>query len=181
MVNPADLRAMVVYPTLRALGLWSPAAEHVVMAAAAQATALGRLRTEGGRLAAGHAEPGPAEPLGLWGISTVQHQQVERWLASPRRAALRARLPLATGVAEPAAHWLLGNLAYGAAITRLLMERSGAPLPPPEDLAALAAYAQHYLGPEHRDALDALGRVYVHALREALVARTEADIVVVGG
>lgn len=179
MINPADLRSLVVYPTLQALGLWSGAAEHVVMAAAAQASALARLRGDGGRLAAGHATPGPAEPLGLWGISTAQHDQLVRWLARPARAELRERLTQATGVAEPHARWLAGHLPYGAAITRLRMVRCG-PLPPPHDLAALAAYAGQCLGPGYRAALDGLGRVYAQALREALAARSEADIVIVG-
>lgn len=181
MINPQDLRSLVVFPTLHRLSLWCPASEQIVMAAAAQASALARLRTDGGRLAAGHSAPGEAEPAGLWGITPSQHRQVLAWLKTPAGAEAAERLPAATGVQVPSYQWVVGNLHYGAAIVRLLIARTGCGLPDPADLAGIAAFAGHWLGPTHRAGLQALGRLQVHALREALAANLREDLLVVGG
>ena len=56
-LNVRDLRVEVIRPALRALDLWSPAAEDLVLGTAAQESGLAYLRQIGG---------GPA--LGLWQI-----------------------------------------------------------------------------------------------------------------
>ncbi len=154
MIVPHHIRTHIVAPTLHALRLWSAPAEQMVMAIGAQATALGALRNEGGRLAAGHAQPAADEPLGLWGVTPARHARVTEWLQQPAQAPLLEALPVATGVAVPDARWLIGNLHYGAAVVALWLEQVGQPSPFASH--EQARYAAAHWHPDYAHSIDAL-------------------------
>jgi len=124
----AELRSLVIVPVLGQLGLDSPAARNLVLGTAAQ---------ESGGAFLAQYPAGPA--LGFWQIEPATHQDLlDRFL--PARPDLATSLALLRA-GEPAAEQQLAtNLAYAAAICRLLYYRIPDPLPAAADLAALGAY-----------------------------------------
>lgn len=123
-----QLRLHVVRPTLQKLRLWSPAAENLVLGTAAHES--------GGFQYVRQLGDGPA--LGLWQIEPKTHEDLFarflRFHADLRSAALdlRASWP------DPDAQ-LASNLAYGAAICRLIYYRAPEALPDANDIAGMAA------------------------------------------
>jgi hypothetical protein len=122
-----QLRLHVVRPTLQKIGLWSMAAEAMVIATAAhESGGFQFIRQLGG---------GPGR--GLWQIEPRTHEDLFvnflRFHADLRSAALtlRASWP------DPDAQ-LETNLAYQAAICRLIYYRFPEALPGPDDIAGQA-------------------------------------------
>jgi hypothetical protein len=122
--------------------MWTKAAEQLVMITAMQESRLVFLKQLNG----------PA--LGLWQIEPVTHQDLwTTWIR--HRPQVARQVLMVTGVrTSDAAVWdvpdsfLYTNLAYGAAICRLLYRRHKEPLPAADDVAGLAAYwKQHYNTP----------------------------------
>lgn len=134
----AELRANVIRPALGELGLWSPAAEDLVLGTAAVE----------GALALGGASATNA--LGLWRIDSATHDQL--WSATlDREPGMRKRLGRVAAPTPDLERQLVTNLAYAAAICRLIYWRHPEALPRVRNVDALgrlwlAAYRQDGAG-----------------------------------
>lgn len=137
-LDPRQLRDLAVRPALEHIGLWSLAAEQLVMGTAAQESRLTYLAQVGG---------GPA--LGLWQMEPATHADI--WTNFLRyRKDLRRRVsellvpgvpPLAAAVdlaIAPGPVALVLNLSYAAAMCRVHYYRSKAPLPAAGDVTGMA-------------------------------------------
>jgi hypothetical protein len=128
MLDPEQFRRLVIRPALQTIGLWSGAAETLLLGTALTESGLTWLRQTGG---------GPA--LGLYQIEPATHADLRRnYLAFRPRLAARL-LGLSAGVG-PGQDQLVWNLGYATAIARLVYYRVPAPLPAADDLAGLARY-----------------------------------------
>lgn len=132
-LDPADLRAYVVRPTLQRLGLWSAGAEDLVMGTAKVESKLRKL-DQAGRF--GETDYGPA--AGLFQTEKATHD----WLVGD---ALAGRPQLRSALAGLVAAWpdgwhqLATNLAYAAAVCRIRYYVAPSLIPAPGDVAAAAA------------------------------------------
>ena len=157
-MDVGDFRELVVRPALRHLaeqgfkpGLWSPAAENLVVGTAAHESGgfryLWQRQANGVRLA--HEQAG----RGLFQIQPNTHQDM--WLnylrfRPPLMVALRdlsiwARQSIRPENGPADDQELIGNLPYAAAVCRLIYWRKKPPLPPADDIEGLAKYwGQHY-------------------------------------
>ncbi len=127
MLDPQQFRRRVIRPVIRRLGLWSPAAERLL---------LGTALTESG-LRYLHQVRGPA--CGLYQIEPATlHDIYRNWL--PRRAVFAEGLRLFTAPHGALEEQLVWNLAYATAVARLVYYRRPEPLPRADDLPALAEY-----------------------------------------
>lgn len=128
-----QFRALIVRPALKAIGLWSEAAEALVLGTAIHESGLRYLSQIGG----------PA--LGLYQIEPATHRDIwENHLAY--------RPPLARVVQGLASTRtdieLVRNLAYATAICRVAYARVAEPLPEVSNIDGLAAYwKQNYNTP----------------------------------
>lgn len=132
-LNAEQLRTLVVRPALKTIGLWSPAAENLVMGTAAQESGLRHL----------HQLKGPA--VGLWQIEPATYRDIwERYL--PSRPALSNDLRRWAGGGNPAnnvipsVELMHGNLFFAAAMCRVFFLRIPQPLPAADDVEALGKY-----------------------------------------
>lgn len=125
MIDPGQLREYVVGPALEALGLWSDAAENLVMGTAAQESRLRYIHQLG---------DGPA--LGLWQMEPATHRDIwDHYLAYQPDLELAVR-----GLAgyRPRSEVLIYNLRYAAAMCRIHYYRAPEPIPQTvEGMAAL--------------------------------------------
>ena len=126
-----DLRLRAVQPALEQLGLWSLAAETLVLATAAHES--------GGFLYREQRGGGPA--LGLWQIEPDTHDDLY-FNYLDYRPELRAKLITlkTTPGADDLDAELRDNDVYAAGVCRLIYKRHPAPLPSdPADIEAMAA------------------------------------------
>ncbi len=134
-----QFRIFVVRPTLQALGLWSPAAENLVLGTACQESGLDLLNQVTGPsdLALG---PG----IGFFQIELATHDDI--WANFLHyRAELAAKVAALLAPAPTRGQQLASNLAYACAICRIDYERAPEKLPDASDFAALSAYwKRHY-------------------------------------
>ncbi|MEO5333846.1 MAG: hypothetical protein H7839_17675 [Magnetococcus sp. YQC-5] len=125
-INPQQLTDLVIRPTLQRLGLWSDAAEELVLGTAIQESGLQYLQQLGG---------GPA--LGLWQMERATHDDI--WTNF-----LHFRTKLGLNVLGPYTRpdhtRLAWDLAYACAMCRIHYLRCSAPLPADGDIEAQAAY-----------------------------------------
>jgi hypothetical protein len=127
MLDPEQFRRLVIRPVVRRLGLWSPAAERLLLGTALTESGLRHL----------HQVRGPAR--GLYQIEPATLRDLyANWL--PRRPALAEGLGLFTAPHGALDDQLIWNLAYASAVARLIYCRVPEPLPRADDLAALAEY-----------------------------------------
>lgn len=127
MLDPAQFRAGALRPALRRIGLWSPAAEALLLGTALVESGLVWLRQRGG---------GPAR--GLYQVEPATHDDIwDRFLA--HRPGLAGRVG-GLAAPQPRVEQLEWNLGYASAIARLVYYRRPEPLPAADDLEALAAY-----------------------------------------
>lgn len=132
MMHPEHLRTHVIKPTLKHLGLWSEAAENLLLLTAAAESHLGRWLVQ---------HPiGPAR--GIYQIETATEFDVHtNFLAfRPELKAKIAELTFACDVPDQT----VGNLFYSTAIARIIYRRAQPPLPAPTDWAGLAAYHKRH-------------------------------------
>ncbi len=127
MLDPEQFRQRVIRPVVRRLGLWSPAAERLL---------LGTALTESG-LRYLHQVRGPARGLYQVEPATLRDLYVNWLPRHPKLAASLGRFAAPQGALEDQLIW---NLGYATAITRLIYYRRPEPLPRADDLAALAEY-----------------------------------------
>lgn len=139
MLDPGHLKLHVVRPALQRIGMWSSAAENLVMGTAMQESALRYLAQLSG----------PA--LGLWQIEPATHRDVWENYLRHRPGVARSVLEAGCVRAADASPWavdddvLTYNLRYAAAICRVIYRRVPTPLPKANDWPGLAQYwKQHY-------------------------------------
>ncbi len=138
-MNASQLRAYVIFPTLKPLDLWSLAVETLLVGTVAHESAMGKYL---------HQIKGPA--LGIYQIEPVTHFDI--WANFLKyRAGLRDqildRVPKAmlrhdsaTGTDYGAESMLITDLAYATIMARLIYLRAPSPLPEGDDISALAGY-----------------------------------------
>lgn len=126
MIRPAEFRLMVVRPALTHVGLWSEAAENLLLGTAVQESGLRHLRQIGN---------GPAR--GLYQIEPATEDDVWRNFLAYRRA-LAERVGTLLAPAPSRVEQLVTNMAYATAIARLVYLRDPAPLPDAGDVPGLA-------------------------------------------
>lgn len=134
MIDRDQLRLHVVRPTLQALGLWSAAAENLVIGTIAQESRLGTFVRQ---------INGPA--LGICQMEPATHDDIWRsWLRY--QPALRETMMLAfvPATTEPDAQRLVTDMGYAVAMCRLHYRRVSEALPSAGDVAALARYWKLY-------------------------------------
>jgi len=127
---------MVIRPALEKLGMWSTAAEELVLGTAIVESSLIYLRQHG---------DGPA--LGLWQVEPATHDDLYANYLSYRQE-LSALLMELRAPALSLEENLASNLMYGAAVCRLCYYRQPEALPEAGDLEGQAAFwKQHYNTP----------------------------------
>lgn len=131
-LDAKQLREYIVRPTLVRLGMFSPAAENLVVGTAAQESRIDYVKQLG---------RGPAR--GVYQMEPATHDDI--W-----ENYLRYSPGLAAKVTELLAPWperdyqLITNLAYATAMCRIQYFRRPEPLPPADDLRALGAYYKRW-------------------------------------
>ncbi|WP_412497275.1 hypothetical protein [Vibrio fluvialis] len=138
-MNPKQLLLKVVRPTLQKLNLYSRSAEQLVM---------GTIYQESGAVFLAQLDNGPA--LGIIQMEPATYNDI--WLSF-----LAYRRPLANKLTElasmeslnddmlPHVTQLITNLAFAVAMCRVHYLRRKEPLPPADDVQALAEYWKaHY-------------------------------------
>lgn len=133
-LNADQLRVHIIRPALEAIGLWSAAAENLVLGTAMVESNLTYIRQI----------RGPAlsifqmEPATFWDIQNnyLRHQ--------PELDARVAALQSGMYGGDHLHLELIGNLNYAAAMCRVFYRRIKAPLPAADDALALAKYHKQY-------------------------------------
>lgn len=132
-LDPRQLRDLVVAPALAHVGLYSLAAEQLVMGTAAQESRLRFIKQTGG---------GPA--LGLWQMEPATERDLwDNYLAYQPDLAAGLRKLLGDWP-SPRTEALVGNLYYAAAMCRVHYRRVKAPLPAAGDVEAMARYWKNF-------------------------------------
>lgn len=140
MITPAHLREHVIRPTLTPLGLWSQAAEDLLVGTAAVESRMGTYLVQLGS--------GPAK--GIYQMEPATHQDIwDNWLRyRPRDEwAITQRVAqyLWDGTAHRPSHQaLVVDLAYATIMARLHYRRAPEPLPVAGDLMSMAAYHKKF-------------------------------------
>ncbi|MBF0615160.1 MAG: hypothetical protein HQL92_08405 [Magnetococcales bacterium] len=125
-LNPLQLRENIIRPILQRLGLWTEAAEELVLGTAIQESGLVYLRQLGS---------GPAR--GLWQMEPNTHNDIwENFLHSRTKLALNILGPYP----KPDPGRLVWDLAYSCAMCRVHYLRCPGALPDAGDLKAQATY-----------------------------------------
>ncbi len=126
MIDPLQFRLLVIRPALVRLGLWSLAAERLLLGTALVESRLTYLKQK----------PGPA--LGLYQMEPATHFDIwKTYLAYRPGLALKVK-GLAVGL--PRAEQMVWNLFYATAMARLKYRRDRHALPGEHDLVGLGAY-----------------------------------------
>lgn len=134
-MDASHLREHVVRPALRALDLYSQAAENLVMGTAAQESHLEYLVQLGNGPARGIFQMEPATHDDIW----------KHWLGYQPELANALRKAIATTEGQPPAGRMVWDLRYAAMMCRIHYRRVPSPLPDEHDVHALAAYwKEHY-------------------------------------
>ncbi len=128
-----DLREVVIRPALKKLGLWSEAAENLLLGTAAQESQMGRYLRQ---------IQGPA--LSIFQVEPATHQDIyDNYLIYHGHL-----LGVVVGLTVPKiprVEQLAWNLMYAAAIARVHYRRVKEPLPDANDVSALGCYwKNHY-------------------------------------
>lgn len=135
MLDIEQFREHVVDPALRAIAMWSPAAERLLLGTALQESGFRYLAQRGG---------GPGR--GLYQIEPETERDVwTNYLAYRPQLAARVR---GFGVAGPGEAHLVGNLPYATAVARLIYFRAPEALPGADDIDGLADYWKRYYNTE---------------------------------
>lgn len=140
-----ELQMHVVRPVLQAIGLWSEAAEYLLLGTAAQESNLGHY------LAQSH---GPA--LGIYQIEPATHADIwQNCLQYKPDLAEKVHALLSPFNTQDKDQALITNLAYSTAIARVIYYRIPKPLPAAYDLSGLAGYwKQYYNTPSGRGTVE---------------------------
>ena len=132
MLNHQHFREHVVRPTLHDLGLWSEAAENLLVGTAAHESRLQWLKQLG---------TGPA--LGLYQIEPATHGDLYASYID-YRPQWRQKLLRLYGPAVGSDRALIEHMGYATAVARLLYYRKPEALPMADDLPGLAEYYKRH-------------------------------------
>ncbi|WP_408869698.1 hypothetical protein [Brytella acorum] len=136
-IAPTHLKLFVVRPSLKALGLWSEAAENLLVGTALAESRAAYLRQV---TSAGY---GPA--LGLWQMDPFTHNDCWlNFLNGSKQATLRRVVSLMISMNLPGVDQLATNLRYACAMARIKFYRAPAALPAASDAAALSQYHKRF-------------------------------------
>ncbi len=136
MLDVNEFRLHVVRPVIQQLGMWSPAAENLLLGTAIQESGLRHLR---------QLKDGPAR--GLFQIEPATHDDVwENFLAY--HDDLKAKAAVLLAPAPSQIDQLVTNLAYATAIVRLIYWRYPEPLSGADDIEGLAHYWKRHFNTE---------------------------------
>ena len=135
MISPKDLREQVIRPTLKDMGMWSEAAENLMMGTAAQETDLGfwLVQRNGG--------PGRS----IYSVEKDTHESLwDHYLSRYPQLASKIRGYVSqhdfTKTPESMHSELTTNLKYATAIARIQYWQRPEPLPDANDILALGEY-----------------------------------------
>lgn len=144
MINPAHFRSHVIAPVLRAMDMWSPAAENLLLGTAMQESRCGEYLVQIG---------GPA--LGVFQIEpATAHDLIFRYL--DRRPDLRRQFEISFRLLDSRpVNWtsfphqriaekLITDLRFATAVARLRYWIVPEPLPAADDVEGLARYWKQY-------------------------------------
>lgn len=141
MIDPRQLRELVIRPALEAIGLHSPAAEELVLGTACQESACGRFLIQNAR-GGGY---GPAK--GIFQMEPRTHDDIwENYILHNATLAENVTRLSVTGEHFPYAdsEELTYNLRYAAAMCRIHYRRVRAALPTVGNVVAQADYWKQY-------------------------------------
>ncbi|MEY8199453.1 MAG: hypothetical protein RPS47_09450 [Colwellia sp.] len=133
MIKAEHLRDYIVRPTIKRIGMWSPAAENILIGTIYQESRGGYYLHQLGN--------GPA--LGVYQIEPATHNDVWKNYLNYRDAlAKKVKNLAAPGVLD---EQLIVNLSYATAIARIIYYRKPSALPAANDVQALGEYwKEHY-------------------------------------
>lgn len=130
-IDPNQLRIYIIQPVLQAIGLWTPAAEQLVLGTACQESMCGTYIKQLGK--------GPA--LGIYQMEPATHNDLHANFLK-YRGVLKIRVNnLALWMNSQEMVW---NLNYATAMCRVHYFRIKAPLPAVHDIPAQARYWKKY-------------------------------------
>jgi hypothetical protein len=131
-MNPQQLLTYVIDPALSRSGLYSDAAARLMLGTAVTESGLSWLRQHGG---------GPAR--GIYQVEPATHDDIWRNFLRYREKLQDAVIALLTE--EEKHQQLVSNLSYATVIARIVYWRVEEPLPPADDVEAMADYwKRHY-------------------------------------
>lgn len=132
-----QLRELVIRPTLKHLGLWSLAAENLVLG-----TALVESKAE-----YLHQVRGPA--LGIFQMEPATHDDIwENFLKFRKDLALKVTELTTPAAITHGANEMVGNLYYATAMCRILYRRVREELPHEKDADGMARFYKRYYNTE---------------------------------
>ena len=133
-IDKDQLRTYVVRPCLGHLGLWSEAAENLLMGTAAQESHMGTYL---------HQIKGPA--LGIYQCEPATHQDIHENFLNYKAELSKKVINLLSANDQSPVDQLSWNLWYATAICRVHYLRAKGSLPEAGDVAGMAAYwKNHY-------------------------------------
>lgn len=135
MIDPIHLRTYVIRPVLKDLGLWSEAAEKLLLGTACQESQCGRWLRQIGE--------GPA--VGIYQMEPATHDDIWNNFLDHRQAIARKVKLTVCGLA-PSAEQMAGNLIYATAMCRVHYLRVPDAIPP--TLAEQAVYWKRFYNTE---------------------------------
>ena len=140
MITPSHLREHVIRPVLTPIGLWSQAAEDLLVGTAAVESRMGTFLVQvGGGPAKGIYQMEPNTHSDIW-ENWLRYRPKDEWQITQRLAPY-----LWDSVAHrPSHHALVVDLAYATIMARLHYRRAPDPLPVAGDLMAMAAYHKKF-------------------------------------
>lgn len=141
-----ELRQWVIKPTLKRLGVYSKAAENLLLATAAQESGLGS-----------HLKPAGQRALGIYQIHSLSHRHI--WddhlaLRSDMASLVRGLASQHDFLAQPHAE-LATNLSYATAIAWFMYARhKDFSLPKHDDINALANLWKRFYHPKSKSSIE---------------------------
>jgi len=131
MINPRQLRDLIIIPTLNSIDLNSPSAVELLMGTAMQES----------NLSAIHQFGGPA--LGLWQMEPDTHDDIwKNWLY--HKVNLSSVIQKLMIPSKNVGTQMEGNLYYACAMARCLYRRVPEALPKANDIVGMATYWKKY-------------------------------------
>jgi hypothetical protein len=133
-MDAEQLRKYIVGPALAEIGMWSEAAEDLVMGTAAQESHLKYVR---------QFNDGPAR--GMFQMEPATHDDIwNNWLAYKRHVSQELKDAIGFEGFRPDAERLVWDIKYGAMMCRIHYRRVSAPLPEFGDVQGYAEYWKEY-------------------------------------
>jgi hypothetical protein len=151
-INQKHLKEIIIKPVLKHFGMWSQAAENLLLGTAAHESHLGTYLMQNNNA----GDPvGPA--LGLFGMEKITHDDIWDNVIRYRKSnysihglehEIFFHFQYDPECGRPLADNLVNNLQYAALMCRLHYSRFSEPLPRYDDIRKLAAYWKKYYNTE---------------------------------